>query len=144
MVILALFAGLFSGMRAAFIFSPLLLAFYVVLGSRGSSALVGVAVLLLVSIGFFSVSGLDADEAFEALAEHTERYQNADFTWVQFSYAIDTSPFGFGTGTNTVSARYAADGLSPAERGSLGGYEVQFAKTVHELGVFGLVPFLSS
>lgn len=142
MVILLVIAGLLSGMRAAFVFLPLLLMIYALISGRGVGAIGGALVVVLLAFGFFYITGFDADQMAEGLAEHTSRYQDANFTWVQFSYALDTSPFGFGTGTNTVSARYAAESLTAAERTSLGGYEVQFAKTVHELGIFGLVPFL--
>lgn len=142
LVALALFAGLLSGMRAAFLFSPLLVAFYAVMGSRGSGAVTLLALLGLLSAGFFYITGYDADGTFEALAEHTGRYQEADFVWVQFSWALERAPFGFGTGTNTAASRYATEGLSPAELQSLGFDEVQYAKTVHELGIFGLIPFL--
>ena len=141
-VVLLVLAGLLSGMRAAFVFLPLLLMIYALVSGRGIGALSGTLVVFLLAFGFLYITGFDTDQVAEGVVEHTERYQDADFTWVQFSYAIDTSPFGFGTGTNTVSARYAAESLTLAERGSLGSYEVQFAKTVHELGIFGLVPFL--
>lgn len=142
LVALALFAGLLSGMRAAFVFSPLLIAFYAVMGSRAGGALTLLALLGLLSAGFFYITGFDADETFDALAEHTARYQSADFAWAQFSWALEHAPFGYGTGTNTVASRYATAGLSPAELQSIGSNEVQFAKTVHELGVFGLIPFV--
>jgi hypothetical protein len=62
---------------------------------------------------------------------------------VQFSYALEWSPLGQGTGTNTVSARYGVDDVQQSGPGSsLGSFEVQYAKVVHELGIFGLVPFL--
>jgi len=141
-VVLALCAGMLSGMRAAFVLSPILLAIYGLIAVRGGGAVVGFAMLLLLSGGFLYVAGFDTDQLYEGIAEHTERYQEYGFTWVQFSYALENSPLGSGTGTNTVSARYATEGLSQPELQSIGYWEVQFAKTVHELGIFGLVPFL--
>ena len=141
-IVLLVIAGLLSGMRAAFVFMPILLMIYALISGRGIGAIAGALVVVVLAFGFFYITGFDADGLAEGVATHTGRYQEADFSWVQFSYALEVSPFGQGTGTNTVAARYAAEGLTQAELTSLGGYEVQFAKTVHELGVFGLVPFM--
>lgn len=142
LIVLLVIAGALSGMRAAFVFPPVLLLVYALISGRGVGALGGAVLVCLIGVSFLYATGFDTDELAEGVAEHTGLYQEQNFSWVQFSYALEQAPFGMGTGTNTVAGRFATEGLTAAEKASLGGYEVQFAKTVYELGVFGLVPFL--
>jgi len=142
-VVLAFFGGFLSGMRAAFVFAPMLILIYSMMSGRFGSAVGGMLLVLGLAGGFTYVTGFDADQIVDGVSEHTERYQASSFAWTQFSYALEWSPLGHGTGTNTVSARYGADASqAPGAAASLGSFEVQYAKVVHELGVFGLVPFL--
>jgi hypothetical protein len=140
---IAFFAALLSGMRAAFVFTPLLILIYSALSGRLGGALNGLFLVAALAGGFIYITGFDVDGVVEGVTEHSERYQATDFAWVQFSYALEWSPLGQGTGTNTVSARYGLDDEQQSGAGSsLGSFEVQYAKVVHELGIFGLVPFV--
>jgi len=142
-IVLAFFAAFLSGMRAAFVFAPLLIIIYSLLGGRLGGAVAGLLLVAGLAGGFIYITGFDADEIFAGVSEHTGRYEASGFAWTQFSYALEWSPLGHGTGTNTVSARYGADEVQQiGAQASLGSFEVQYAKVVHELGLFGLVPFL--
>jgi hypothetical protein len=142
-LVLAFFAALLSGMRAAFVFTPLLILIYSMLSGRLGGAFNGVLLVGVLAGGFTYITGFDVDRMVEGVSEHSERYQASEFAWVQFSYALEWSPLGQGTGTNTVSARYGLDGVQQSGAAvSLGSFEVQYAKVVHELGIFGLVPFV--
>ena len=142
-VILAFFAAFLSGMRAAFVFMPLLILIYSLLSGRLGGAVGGVLLVGALTGGFIYITGFNADEMVTGVSEHTARYESSDFAWTQFSYALEWSPLGHGTGTNTVSARYGADAApQTGPDASLGSFEVQWAKVVHELGLFGLVPFV--
>jgi hypothetical protein len=143
LVVLAAFAGFLSGMRAAFVFAPLLIMLYSLLSGRLGGALGGLLLVAGLGGGFIYVTGFDADQVVLGVSEHTERYEASGFAWVQFSYALEWSPLGHGTGTNTISARYGAGAVPQiGSEISLGAFEVQYAKVVHELGVFGLIPFI--
>ena len=142
-VVLAFFAAFLSGMRAAFVFAPLLIILYSLLSGRLGGAVGGLLLVAGLVGGFVYITGFDADEVFTGVSEHTGRYDASGFAWVQFSYALEWSPLGHGTGTNTVSARYGVDAVQQVgPESSLGFFEVQYAKVVHELGIFGLIPFV--
>lgn len=143
LIVLAFFAGFLSGMRAAFVFAPLLILLYSLLSGRLGGAVGGFLLVAGLAGGFIYVTGFNADKMVSGVSEHTERYEAGGFAWVQFSYALEWSPLGHGTGTNTVSARYGVgDTQQVGPDSSLGAFEVQYAKVVHELGIFGLIPFV--
>lgn len=133
MLALVAVASLLSGARAAFVFVPLLLvlAYGFDRGFGGlPRALLVFALVLALALGILSVpaSSLFA-HIWELLVTYAEQTAYLDLL-----QAIERSPFGGGTGTNTGPARHALD-----DPEAFVAVENYYAKAVLELGWIGLL-----
>jgi len=126
---LVVLASFLSGVRAAFVFTPLLLGVIYLLHGR-PVALVKVMVILAVIVGWtLNLSQVNAELAFQHLVGLTQYYARVN-TW---SYVASYTTFlGAGTGAGTGAARYV---LKQADRTVPESY---YAKAGFELGVIGL------
>jgi hypothetical protein len=143
-ITIATFASLTSGLRAAFIFTPLLLLLIAafdgfdlraLIGGATSSALAIIVVLYLLGIPFGPLANLTSGHASYILG----------FFGQGIRFGLHHALLGLGTGSDTAQARYAFSGSAYGTTfASLGGvwYESWFLKAFLELGIFGLAVFL--
>ena len=131
-LILAVLASVFSGVRAAFVFAPLLLLL-AHLFKKDAGRLIGLAVAatLLVGVGL-SVANLNWFDLGDFIFGLAVTYAGTNS--VEY-IAASASTFGWGVGSGTNAARYVLD--LPAGQGQ--GPENFYAKAIYELGVPGLI-----
>lgn len=126
-------ASLLSGARAAFVFVPLLLvlAYGFDRGFGGlPRALLVFALVLALALGILSVP---VGSLFAHIWELLVTYAGQT-AYLDLLQAIESSPFGGGTGTNTGPARHALD-----DPEAFVAVENYYAKAVLELGWLGLL-----
>src|SRR5262249_37694443 len=130
MVIVAAFL---SGARSAFVFIPALLVLMLVLDRVLVGAVTWIVVtptLFLVALG---LAGIDPVELFTQVGSLAQLNAKG-IAFASVADAMARYPFGIGTGMNTNAARHVVDDPT-----LLSGSESQYAKTVTELGIIGLV-----
>ncbi|NDQ56957.1 MAG: hypothetical protein GZ088_07780 [Acidipila sp.] len=133
MLVVAVVAALLSGVRAAFVFVPLLLALMYGL-DRGFGGAVRVGVYVAAAAGItIAISRVIAASLYDHIAFLFVLYAE-DTAYGGLLQAITSSPLGSGTGTNTGAARYAIG--RPELFISIENY---YAKVTFELGVLGLL-----
>ena len=135
-LMLLIAASFLSGARSAFVFVPILLVLMMVFDRVIAGAMTWVVVTPSLFIMVLGLAGLDpwlvADQVGDLAATNA---RNIGLNSVL--EAIRDYPLGLGTGMNTVAARHVID-----DSAALLGYESQYAKTVAELGIFGLIALL--
>lgn len=136
--ILAFITSFFSGMRVAFVLSPLSVIAFFILPGQGYKVLTGLIGVPLLIGSFFFISDFELEGLVSGVIEHAGRYEESEYTLGQILYSLESSPFGNGTGTNTLAARYVVD-LLAIDNNSLGFFEVYLAKACHELGFLGFL-----
>ncbi len=137
LLLLLVAAGFLSGARSAFIFVPMLLVLIMVFDRVIVGAMTWVAIIPALFITVLGLAGLDPLVVFEQVQELAEH--NAKGLVVSsIADALRDYPLGLGTGMNTSAARHVT---SADDR--LIGFESQYAKTVAELGIFGLAALLA-
>jgi hypothetical protein len=130
----AIVAAFISGIRAAFIFIPMVLALILLL-DQGVSGLVG-AIGGSLLLGWAAVTGLFGIALWEMYSFVAALFSHyaGEVAYGGLVQALETAPLGMGTGTNTGAARYAL-----TDPTTLVGIENYYAKAVYELGLPGLV-----
>jgi len=143
-ITIATFASLTSGLRAAFIFTPMLLLLIAafdgfdvrrLISGALASAFAIIVVLYLLGIPFTPLANLTSGHASYILG----------FFGQGITFGMHHALLGLGTGSDTAQARYAfSSGTYGTTFASLGGvwYESWYLKAFLELGLFGLVLFL--
>jgi len=125
-------AGFMSGTRAAFLMIPLMLLTYYML-RRGA---VGILWTGLLMAGLFavvlSISGIDPIGLFHMETDLTQSYTVEQAGTIE--HALQLTWIGRGVGSDTGAARLATN--DPEE---FNVFESYYAKTIAELGLFGLV-----
>jgi hypothetical protein len=123
-----------SGSRAAFVFTPMIVAltFAIDRGLKGLLKGIGSGLLIawMVLAGLLGIAVLDVYELVGDLFTNYAR----EVAYGGLVQALQSAPLGMGTGTNTGAARYAL--YDPS---AFVGIENYFAKAVYELGFPGLI-----
>jgi hypothetical protein len=122
-------ASIFSGIRSAFLFTPLLILLLYVL-KRDARRIVGtVAVAAVLIAAGLSQSSLTLEDIASYTSDLTVMYAHVNGVSYVAHYL---SPLGTGVGSGTNATRYVmdSDDLNP---------ENYYAKAAHELGIPGLV-----
>jgi hypothetical protein len=135
--VLVVVAAFLSGARSAFVFMPVFLVLMLVLDRVLAGALTWVVVtpsLFLLALG---LAGIDPVTLFTQVGLLTQLNAKG-LAFTSIVDAMTRYPFGTGTGMNTNAARHVA-----ADPTQLVGFESQYAKTVTELGIIGLVALLA-
>ena len=137
---LMLMASFTSGVRAAFVLTPLLLLMMAFLSGRQARISVVAFVFVIAAAGaLFVTSQSLAVFSFAAdtgSAEFTQGFINGIPT------AAQQFPFGLGTGAATGAARYGVNGGSVSSFIDLTFSESEWVKAIDELGIPGLVILL--
>lgn len=137
LLLLLVAAGFLSGARSAFVFVPILLVLIMVFDRVIVGAMTWVAIIPALFIVVLGLAGLDPLVVFHQVRDLAE--QNAKGLVISsITDTIRDYPLGLGTGMNTVAARH----VTSADDRILG-FESQYAKTVAELGIFGLAALLA-
>ncbi|MDQ6778280.1 MAG: hypothetical protein M3071_19145 [Actinomycetota bacterium] len=143
-IAIATFASLTSGLRAAFIFTPLLLSLIAafdgfdlrrLISGAAASAFAIIVVLYLLGIPFSPLANLTSGHASFILG----------FFGQGIRFGVHHALLGLGTGSDTAQARYAFSTVNYGTTfASLGGvwYESWYLKAFIELGVSGFVVFV--
>ncbi len=137
LLLLLVAAGFLSGARSAFIFVPLLLVLIMVFDRVIVGAMAWVTLIPALFIVVLGVAGLDPRVVFDQV-QVLAGLNAKGLVVSHVAEAIRNYPLGLGTGMNTTAARHVVSGDA-----SLYGFETQYAKTVAELGIFGLVALLA-
>jgi O-antigen ligase len=131
-MILAVLASVFSGVRAAFVFAPLLLLLAHLL-KKDTGRLFGIfvtaALLIGAGLSIANVNWVDLGDFILGLAITYAGTNSVGYI------AASASTFGWGVGSGTNAARYVLD--LPLGQGQ--GPENFYAKAIYELGVPGLI-----
>ena len=136
LILLLVAAGFLSGARSAFIFLPLLLVLIMVIDRVIAGAMTWVAIIPALFIVVLGLAGIDPFVVFEQVQDLAELNAKGIVVYSVLE-AVRDYPLGLGTGMNTIGARHVAGADV-----RLLGFESQFAKTVAELGLFGLAALL--
>ncbi len=133
MLVFVAMAGFLSGARAAYIFVPLLLALMYWLNRGLAGALRAVGYTAAGLAGALAISRIAARPLFGLISGLFETYA-VSTAYNGLVESLASSWFGYGTGTNTGSARYALE--RPEFFRAIENY---YAKAGYELGALGLV-----
>jgi hypothetical protein len=130
---LAIVASLLSGIRASFVFIPLLLVTIYMFDRRLAGTAVVALVLPLLMGGTLLLGRLDPSATFSLVQQLFGTYAE-NTAYGMLEQALTTTPMGAGIGMNTGAARYALSGTE-----SFLPLESYYAKAVREMGVLGLI-----
>ena len=134
MVAVVMLAGLLSGARGAYIFSPLLLLLMYGLDRGWTGALQALAWAGAALAGALAISSMAARSLYTLISGLFQDYA-VNTAYQGLADALSSSSwFGHGTGTNTGAARYALD--RPEQFLAIENY---YAKAAYELGPLGLL-----
>ncbi len=133
MIVVVTLAGLLSGARGAFIFSPLLLILMYGLHRGWRGALQAVTWGGAAFVAALAISRMAAQSLYTYISDLFQLYA-VNTAYQGLVDAFSSSRLGHGTGTNTGSARYA---FSQPEL--FVAIENYYAKAAYELGVVGLL-----
>ncbi|HWE34656.1 MAG TPA: hypothetical protein VG410_14285 [Solirubrobacteraceae bacterium] len=140
---IALLATLTSGLRAAFVFDPLMLLLIALLEGLSLRRLIGAALAAVVAIGAVLLAlGIPGGTLASITSGHTSDLFG--FFGQGFSYGLHHTLLGVGAGADTDQARYAFSTASYSiVYATLGGqwYESWYLKAFLELGIAGLLVF---
>ncbi len=130
---LVVIASFLSGARSAYLFVPLLMGLCYLIDGRPKGVIGAVVFLPILLLIALYIGDIDLVAMFEMMLELTTTYSD-EIAYQGLIDAIQSAPFGVGTGMNTGPARYAFD--DPLE---FVAFENYYAKAVYELGILGLV-----
>jgi hypothetical protein len=127
-------ASFISGVRAAFVFTPIIVMLTFAL-DRGLKGLVkGIGLSLLVAFVVLpGLLGIPIADMYRLVGQLFANY-GRDLAYGGLLQALQAAPLGMGTGTNTGAARYAFNDPS-----AFVGIENYYAKALYELGLPGFV-----
>ena len=133
MIVVVTLAGLLSGARGAYIFSPLLLVLMYGLDRGVTGALQALGWAGAAFVAALAISRMAAQSLYTYISDLFQLYA-VNTAYQGLVDAFSSSRLGHGTGTNTGSARYA---FSRPEL--FVAIENYYAKAAYELGVVGLL-----
>jgi hypothetical protein len=135
-------ASFLCGSRGAYLFIPMLVGMLYLFDGRVKGFLVGAIVLPILVYVVLTLGGIDPVSMFTETSNLTGAYGD-QFILDSPIRALEMLPFGMGTGMNTGAARYLfANGIMPAAYLPFN-VESYYTKTIVELGVPGLLSYIS-
>jgi hypothetical protein len=129
---LVVVASFMSGARAAYLFVPILLVLIYQLEGKLGGMLKITVMLPVAALVAMAFAGIDPLKMFDMTQELFLNYSD-EIAKKGLLDALQSAPFGTGTGMNTGPARYAFD-----DPETLIGIENYYAKAVVEMGIAGL------
>ncbi len=135
---LVVIASFLAGLRSAYLFTPMLVVALYTLDGRLKGVAAAVIIVPVLVYGALDLGGVDPLAVLGVTSELTGRY-GEEFVLQSPVEALETLPFGMGTGADTGPARYAFPDQALPSMNLPFNIESYYTKSIIELGFPGLI-----